>query len=85
MSLVEAYNTVTQMCSVSEAYSIYLHLIEVHEGLDGGVWYSLFIKNLAHLIIHLIKFFGLFIKIKPIIHENYFIRVKWAAMLQNDF
>ena len=24
----------------------------VHEGLDGGVWYSLFIKNLAHYSSH---------------------------------
>ena len=23
-----------------------------HEGLDGGVWYSLFIKNLAHYSSH---------------------------------
>ena len=24
----------------------------VYEGLDGGVWYSLFIKNLAHYSSH---------------------------------
>ena len=32
----------------------------------GGVWYSLFIKNLAHYSSHLN--FRLFIKIRPIIH-----------------
>ena len=40
----------------------------MYEGLDGGggVWYSLFIKNLAHYSSHLN--FGLFVKIRPIIH-----------------
>ena len=42
----------------------------VNEGLDGGggggVWYSLFIKNLAHYSSH--KNFGLFVKIRPTIH-----------------
>ena len=32
----------------------------------GGVWYSLFIKNLAHYSSHLN--FGLFIEIRPFIH-----------------
>ena len=42
--------------------------LDMTEGLDGGggVWYSLFIKNLAHYSSHLIL--GLFIKIRPIIH-----------------
>ena len=35
-------------------------------GWGGGVWYSLFIKNLAHYSSH--YNFGLFIKIRPIIH-----------------
>ena len=26
--------------------------LSLHEGLDGGVWYSLFIKNLAHYSSH---------------------------------
>ena len=39
----------------------------LHEGLDGGgVWYSLFVKKLAHYSSH--SNFGLFIKIRPIIH-----------------
>ena len=29
-----------------------LRLWSIHEGLDGGVWYSLFIKNLAHYSSH---------------------------------
>ena len=37
-----------------------------NEGLDGGVWYSLFIKNLAHYSSH--KIFWLFIKMRPLIH-----------------
>ena len=35
-------------------------------GWGGGVWYSLFIKNLAHYSSH--KKFWLFIKIRPVIH-----------------
>ena len=27
-------------------------LYHLHEGLDAGVWYSLFIKNLAHYSSH---------------------------------
>ena len=27
-------------------------LMRFNEGLDGGVWYSLFIKNLAHYSSH---------------------------------
>ena len=34
--------------------------------MGGGVWYSLFIKNLAHFSSHLN--FGLFVKIRPFMH-----------------
>ena len=34
----------------------------IYEGLDGGVWYSLFVKNLAHYSSH--SNFGSFIKSK---------------------
>ena len=51
------------------AFTIYIYTcdwLSFDEGLDGGVWYSLFIKNLAHYSSHLN--FGLFIKIRPINH-----------------
>ena len=48
------------------------------EGLDGGgVWYSLLIRNLTHYSSH--ENAGLFIKIKPIIHYNYSLKVRKVA------
>ena len=47
------------------------------EGPDGGVWYSLLIKNLTHYSSH--ENAGLFIKIKPIIHYNYSLKVRKVA------
>ena len=43
-------------------------VFDINEGLDGGggVWYSLFIKNLARYSSN--ENCGLFIKIRPIIH-----------------
>ena len=55
-------------CAISCRKCPLLHLAHTinSRGSGWGVWYSLFIKNLAHYLSH--KNFGLFIKIRPIIH-----------------
>ena len=47
-------------------YPIFLVLYPMAWGSEWGVWYSLFIKILAHYSSH--WYFGLFIKLRPIIH-----------------
>ena len=44
--IIDLSNGVWGLLLISEFVRYY------HEGLDGGVWYSLFIKNLAHYSSH---------------------------------
>ena len=54
------------LCTETRVFAIFLtcdKTSQMDEGLDGEVWYSLFIKNLAYYdIIHLIKILGYSLK-----------------------
>ena len=49
---LSADDTSMQRINSEYAHRIVQTFDQVHEGLDGGVWYSLFIKNLAQYSSH---------------------------------
>ena len=67
MQIVETHRTFDFPGGGADPLSpLWIRTCDHLRGSGWGVWYSLFIKNLAHVSSH--KNFGLFIKIRPIIH-----------------
>ena len=53
MQLTDCFNVYrTHLHGIEETKDKLQGIFDLHEGLDGGVWYSLFIKNLAHYSSH---------------------------------